>query len=275
MKTRLTALAALAAALLLMVAGPAQAGRNCEGRPPEVASVARALGLAQRTVEALEASGAQVVVLARNGQDLSKYGLRWSHLGLAYRVPGAMVDGVAGPASPAVWRVVHKLNACGSARGDLYRHGIAEFLLDDLFEYKAGIAVLSPEAQARLLPLLADNARIAALHTPAYNMLAYPWAQTYQQSNQWAIETLALALEPAAHTRERAQAWLAFKGYAPTVLRLSALTRLGARMTAVNVAFDDHPDSKRYADRIETVTVDSVFNWLPRAGLAQRVQALR
>ena len=40
-------------------------------------------------------------------------------------------------------------------------------------------------------------------------MLAYPWSTRYQQSNQWAIETLAYAMEPTSITRERAQAWLA------------------------------------------------------------------
>ena len=50
-------------------------------------------------------------------------------------------------------------------------------------------------------------------------------------------------------------------------LHLTALTRLGARMTAANVAFDDHPNDKRFSDRIETVTVDSVFVWLHRSGL--------
>ena len=32
---------------------------------------------------------------------------------------------------------------------------------------------------------------------------------------------------------------------------------------------------ERFADRIETVTVDSVFNWLDRSGLAGRVQLVR
>ncbi|KAB2899078.1 MAG: DUF2145 domain-containing protein, partial [Burkholderiaceae bacterium] len=41
----------------------------------------------QRTARALDASGAQVVVLGRAGQDLSKYGLRYSHLGWAYKTP--------------------------------------------------------------------------------------------------------------------------------------------------------------------------------------------
>lgn len=203
----------------LAAVGSAQAGRPCETRPPEAANVQRALGLADGMAQALEATDAQVVVLARNGQDLSKYRLRWSHLGLAYREVGSVRDSVAGP---AVWRVVHKLNDCGSARGDPYRQGLGEFFLDDLFEYKAAIAVLRPDVQAHLLPLLRDNQRLAQLHQLAYSMVAYPWAQTYQQSNLWAIETLVLAEEPLAETRDRAQAWLAFKGYAPTTLRRSA-----------------------------------------------------
>ena len=150
-----------------------------------------------------------------------------------------------------------------------------EFFLDDLFDYRAGIAVLTPEVQGRLRPLMTDNARMAQLHTAAYSMVAYPWSQTYQQSNQWAVETLAMSQEPGIDTRERAQAWLQFKGYQPTTLRITAFTRLGARMTAANVAFDDHPSDKRYSDRIETVTVDSVFAWLERSGLAARVQVLR
>ena len=93
----------------------------------------------------------------------------------------------------AVWRVVHKLNACGSAQASVYRQGLGEFFLDDLYRYEAAIVVLQPDVQARLLPALRDNERLARLHTPAYNMVAYPWSIRYQQSNQWAIETLACA----------------------------------------------------------------------------------
>ena len=59
------------------------------------------------------------------------------------------------------------------------------------------------------------------------------------------------------------------------MLRISPLVRLGARMTAGNIAFDDHPNDKRYSDRIETITVDSVFDWMPRAGLSAPVQVVR
>ncbi|MBP8309734.1 MAG: DUF2145 domain-containing protein, partial [Burkholderiaceae bacterium] len=59
--------------------------------------------------------------------------------------------------------------------------------------------------------------------------------------------------------------------YQPTVLQLSTATRLGARLTAANVAFDDHPGEKRFAGQIETITVESVFAFAERAGLGQRI----
>lgn len=258
--------AAVLALSLAAATPPAQAGRSCEARLPDAGAVVRGLDLAERTARALDASGAEVVLLARAGQDLSKYGLRWSHLGLAYK---ETTD------SGTRWRVVHKLNHCGSARADLYRQGLAEFFLDDPHEYRAGYAVLSAELQYGLHALLHDNRSVQRLHTPAYNMVAYPWAQQYQQSNQWVIETMAMALEPAALSRDRAQAWLRFKGYEPTTLRLGAMTRLGARMSAANVAFDDHPNHQRFADRIDTITADSVFEWLRRAGLSETLKELR
>ena len=254
---------ALVAAAIVLTIGSAQAGRNCEAQAPTTIAVQRGLALAQRTAKALDDTGAQVVVLARAGQNLTRYHLQWSHLGYAYRDDGGQ------------WRVLHKLNQCGSPRADLYRQGLGEFFLDDPWRYVAAIAVPTAEVQAKLLPVLRDNAQAVTLHVPEYSMLAYPWAQTYQQSNQWAIETLALAMEPSAFTRQRAQAWLQFKGYEPTTLKLSAFERLGARMTAGNIAFDDHPNAKRYSDRIETVTADSVFEWLYRSGLTGDIQIVR
>jgi len=218
---------------------------------------------AQQTAAALAMKGLgkcpRVVVLGRAGQDLGKYGLRYSHLGWAYRTD-------AGP-----WRVVHKLNECGSAVGHLYRQGLGEFFLDDLWRYEAVWAVPTPEVQQRLLPVLEDGARARALQHAPYSMVSYAWGRKYQQSNQWALETLALAMEPdSVRTRDQAQAWLQFKGYQPSVLKIGALTRLGGRMGSANIAFDDHPSEQRFADRIETVTVDSVLAWLPRAQLASK-----
>ncbi|MBX3585717.1 MAG: DUF2145 domain-containing protein [Ramlibacter sp.] len=244
----------------LMLAGAAHAGRPCEAGKPTAQTIVQGLTLAERTLKALDAeyarSGTQVVVLARAGQDLGKYGLHWSHLGFAYRTP------------EGAWRVLHKLNQCGTAESAIYRQGLGEFFLDDLWRYEAAWVVPAPPVQARLLPLLLDEPRALRLHRKPYSIVSYAWGQRYQQSNQWAIETLAAAMDPTISTRDAAQAWLKFKGYQPTPLRLGPLTRLGGRLGAANVAFDDHPPAKRFSDRIETVTVDSVFAWLPRAGLA-------
>jgi hypothetical protein len=197
--------------------------------------------------------------------------VRWSHLGIAYRQPDAASPG------GSVWRVLHKLNQCGSAEAAVYRQGLGDFFLDDLWRFEAAWVVPTPEVQKQLLALLQGGGPgTLSLHHKPYSIVSYAWSRTYQQSNQWAIETLAMAMEPSivaapgepvAASRQRAQAWLQFKGYAPAVLTIGPMTRLGGRMTAANVAFDDHPNEKRFADRIETVTVDSVFAWMPRAGL--------
>ncbi|MFT4268186.1 MAG: DUF2145 domain-containing protein [Xenophilus sp.] len=240
----------------------AHAGRSCEERQPGAAAIARGLELAQRTSQALDASGAKVVVLARVGQDLSRYHLMWSHLGWAYK-------SAEGP-----WRVVHKLNRCGTAEAFVQRQGLGEFFLDDPWRYETAWEVPSAQVQQQLWALLSQPApqlawALSPVSARPYSVVSYAWGQTYQQSNQWAIEALALAMEPAAVGRRvQAQAWLRFKGYEPSVLRLGPLTRLGGRLGSANVAFDDHPNEKRFSDRIETVTVDSVFDWLPRAGLA-------
>jgi hypothetical protein len=264
------ALGALCLATALLA--PAHAGRSCEHRPLQVWTLERSLVLAERTMNALDASGAQVVLLARAGQDLTKYGLRWSHLGLAYKAPAV---GAEANERGYVWRVLHKLNHCGTQEAALYRQGLGDFFLDDLWRLEAAWVVPTREVQLKLHALLLDGRKAQALHHAPYNLVSYPWSRKYQQSNQWAIETLAAAMEPSVYSRERAQEWLRFQGYEPTVLRLGAFTRLGARVSAANVAFDDHPSEKRYSDRIETVTVDSVFAWLQRAGLAGAPVTLR
>ena len=258
-------LAALAVVACTAIATSAHAGRSCEQRPPSADSVIRAMALAEHTAARLDQSGASVVVLARAGQNLSEYGLRYSHMGIAWKTD-------AGP-----WRVVHELNQCGTATSAVYRQGLGEFFLDDPWRYEAAWVVPTPEVQARLLAAVSDStARITRLHDARYSIVSYVWGHTYQQSNQWTIETLAGAMEPTTiGNREQAQAWLKFKGYEPTTLKLGPITRLGGRMTAANVAFDDHPNDKRFSDRIETVTVDSVFAWLPRAGLGGPITALK
>ncbi|MEO6281367.1 DUF2145 domain-containing protein [Roseateles sp.] len=242
--------------LLLAAAASAHAGRPCEEKQPTPRQIEQGLNLAEATARQLDATGAQVVILARAGQDLSKYGLKWSHLGFVYR------DG-------NVWRVMHKLNNCGTDHAALYRQGLGEFFLDRPYRYDAAFVVLKPELQQALLPVLSDNARVARFNERRYSMVAYAFGTTYQQSNQWVLETLASAAAPGVNSRSDAQAWLKTQGYQPTDLHLSTMTRLGGRLTQANIAFDDHPSARRFSSHIDTVTVDSMFAWLPRANLSE------
>ncbi|EHN64663.1 DUF2145 domain-containing protein [Comamonas testosteroni] len=257
---------ALGAALIAW-AGSAEAGRSCEDRPLTADVMVKGLNLAARTAKALDAefqkNGTQVVLLARQGQDLSKYDLKYSHYGWAYRTP-------AGP-----WRVAHKLNECGTASGHIYRQGLGEFFLDDMWRYEAAIQIPTPAVQQALLKFLSAPT-VLRLQNEPYSMVSYVWSSKYQQSNQWATETLAAAMEPAAiQNRAQAQAWLQSRGYEPSALIIRAFSRLGGRMTAANIAFDDHPNEKRFASRIETVTVDSVTQWLQRTQLASAVRTVQ
>jgi hypothetical protein len=59
------------------------------------------------------------------------------------------------------------------------------------------------------------------------------------------------------------------------VLNIGPMTRLGARISKANIAFDDHPNEKRFADRIETITVDSVLRFLKSTDLGGEVTVLR
>jgi hypothetical protein len=246
---------------IALIAAPmtaVQAGRSCDAKPLTADTIERGLSLAEKTRVALDRSGAKVVVIGRAGQDLSKYKLRYSHLGLAYK----NTDGR--------WLVLHKLNSCGADEASIYRQGLGEFFLDDLFRFEATWVALKPDVQDRLHALILNSTQSLSLHERRYNMLAYPWSTKYQQSNQWAIETLAMAMDSTITTRRQAQAWLQLRQYEPSVITLGALTRLGGRISSANIAFDDHPNEKRFADRIETVTVDSVMQWLQRSGLGLR-----
>jgi len=256
----------LLASLLLSVAVSAHAGRPCEEKQPTARQIEQGLNLAQATARQLDASGAQVVILARAGQDLSKYGLQWSHLGFVYRDDTQQ---------PAVWRVMHKLNHCGTDHAALYRQGLGEFFLDNPKRYEAAFVVLKPELQQALLPVLSDNGRVGRFNERRYSMVAYAFGTTYQQSNQWVLETLAAAAAPGIVSRRAAQDWLQAQGYQPTDLRLSTLTRLGGRLTQANIAFDDHPTARRFSSHIDTVTVDSMFAWLQRANLSDSPQQVQ
>ncbi|MCX9156251.1 DUF2145 domain-containing protein [Niveibacterium sp. 24ML] len=238
--------------LSLLALRLAHAGQPCTEQPIRPETLSKAFGLALKTRESLDQSGAEVVMLARVGQDLSKWGLRYTHLGYVWR------DSPSGR-----WTVLHELNQCGSARSALYAEGLANFYADDLFRWEGLILIPPADTQKRLAASFRSGA-YAVMHEARYNMLAYPFEARYQNSNQWAIEVLADAEAGPFSGRGEAQAWLKRAGYQATTLKIDTATRLAARMFRANVAFDDQPFDRRMAGQIDTVTVESVYAWLAR-----------
>ncbi|MEO6917877.1 MAG: DUF2145 domain-containing protein [Collimonas sp.] len=243
--------------LMLAIAlhGVARAGQTCSDAPPRPDSVRMAFSSANDLSAALDKAQPQVALVARVGQDLSKYGLRYSHIAFVLKDPAS-----------GQWRTMHLLNACGTADSAIWKEGLANFFLDDLFSYESLLIIPSPEAQRKILVNLADPSKYLELFTPHYNMLAYPFATRYENSNQWVLELLTkmYADNIEIDSREKAQQWLKLMGYEPTTLNLGPMTRLGGRMFRANVAFDDHPNERRFADKIDIVTVVSMTQFLKK-----------
>ncbi|MES2934238.1 MAG: DUF2145 domain-containing protein [Pseudomonadota bacterium] len=233
-------------------AGNANAGRSCEESATNPHSVMRGLELAQKTMKALDASGGEVALIARVGQDLSKYNLRYSHIGFVWR------DHPEGR-----WTVMHELNQCGTANSDLFNEGLGNFFMDDPFAYETLILVPGSAMQQKIVASL-NSPAVNQMHSAHYNMLSYVFSTTYQNSNQWVLEMLAAASasDVKINDRTQAQTWLKMAGFKPITLTISTATRLGARMFRANVAFDDHPFDRRMAGQIDTVTVDSIVRFV-------------
>ena len=245
--------------------GAALAGGACTETPPSAESVRKGLQLALKTFQALDASGERLALIGRVGSDLSKHNLRYSHMAIVWR------DHPKGR-----WSVVHMLNKCATATSALYDEGLGNFFNDDPFAYEALLLFPSSVYQERVINAL-GSALPAGMYHPGYSMVAYPWSTRYQNSNQWLLEVLAgaLAQEGSVLNRSQAQSWLKQSGYQPTLLRLGALERLGGRLFRANIAFDDHPLELRSSNRIYTVTVDSIADFVRRLDPGARTEVLR
>lgn len=250
--------------LLCLWLVPAYAGTACTEKPQTAETVQKAFQLAMKTREALDTSGAQVALVGRVGQDLSKYNLRYSHMAFIWR------DHPQGR-----WLAVHELNQCGTAQSALYNEGLANFFFDDMFAWDAIIITPSPELQSQIVAQLRQTQLLNALHEPHYNMVAYPFSTQYQNSNQWVLEVLSNAMSKQALTdRQSAQNWLKQSAYKPSMLRILALHRLAGRMFQANVAFDDHPMSDRVVGKIEVATVESVTDFIKKIDPKTTTQTL-
>lgn len=254
-------------ALCLVALAPAAIAQqpSCAPRYPPPTTMAAMFDMAAVTADTLDAlPDVDVVIAARGGQDLSRYGLRHSHLAFLLRDETGR------------WEVLHLLNRCKGGTSALYREGLVNLLGESAISTDLRVGIPTPAVRAALRQLLGGDAAPArALHQPRYSMLAYPGGGEYQNSNQWILEVTAAAMAQAGDgttlgDRGTARDWLQRNGYSPARLHIGLGKRLGARFFADNVAVTDHPASERISGNYSVVTVESIFDFLHRRGALER-----
>lgn len=237
----------------------ALAGRNCAEVAVGVRETQQAFESAFRLQQLLNTGNQKVVVIARRGQHLDKYGITYSHA--AFVVKDTNGKG---------WSVFHDLNLCGGNVSRLYEQGLAEFYADDLVNNEIALAIPEPWLQDRLVELLASTSEQLRMHEARYSAVAYPFSTRYQNSNGWLIETFARAVSnELLPNRVAAQQWLKKQLYMPSVLHLGMGTRLGGRLLKANIEFDDHPGELRWNNRITVNTADDVMRFVARYSIPQ------
>ncbi len=255
---------ALLACLLLLTWGASvTAGQPCTETQTTAQGMQSAIQLASEVQRSLDQRQVQAALIARVGSDVSQYGLRYTHAALVFRDP-----------ETGAWTVLHKLNHCGRDTADLYSQGLANFFLDDPYEYRALLLVPQPGLQAQLLTQVARD-RGLSVHQPKYSVLAHPFALDYQNSNGWLLEFLAAAeSDGLALGRRAAQDRLRALGYRPDRIDVGPLERVGASLFKANVAFLDHPLGERLSGRYSVVTVESMVRFLGEQRQVERLDEI-
>lgn len=257
----------IAGVLLWLVAFVAQAGQDCGERPPaSPQALERGLQLGRQVRDQIEQSGVSVALVGRIGLNLSEFGQRYSHLGVALR------DHVRN-----TWHVVHLFNPCGKGESEIQTQALEKFYETDLFEYEALVVTPGYANQARMRNVFLNPQSARALHQPAYNLIAHPFRTEFQNSNQWILEMLAMSLADAGQVRDRAgaQRWLQAQGFEPAGVRIPNTRRTAARLFSPHVRFSDHTQEEYEKQTYLVVTVESIARLLTRIDTGATQQIVR
>lgn len=216
---------------------------------PRPSALRVAFTLGHRVVQAAEAEGAQVALVARVGTDLQRFGVHYSHAGWLWR-----------STPQAKWRIVHQLNVCGTRETRLFETGPVTFFMDQLSAPQAIVLLPSAPLQQRLHEALSSSLPEMLLGA-RYNFFAHPDSSSDQNSAAWAAELLAVALALPGTVPDRTQAQAAMRhyGHRPSRGALSWYEKLGAMLFYRKVIrLADQPDSYIY----QVTSADSLMDLL-------------
>ena len=258
------------AALALCASASAAAGipTFCERtREVSAADQDRVLRFAGVVKRELEASSSRVALVSRAGTDLTRFGLMYSHAGVALR---------DNPASP--WAVRQLYYACDESRPRLFDQGMAGFALGAETPASGHMSlVFLPDDDSALLEKSAlDKPLALSLLAGQYSANAYAFSTRYQNCNQWVAELLASAwgrLEGLAAPREQAQAWLRRQGYTAGPVRVPGHAMMFAGQFVPLLHMNDHPVDDVYALALQVSVPESIEAFVhARAPTARRVE---
>ena len=256
----------IAACLALGFNAAAQAGGMmfCD-RPAKVTATAQdhVLRFSAVVKEELERSGATAAVVSRAGLDLARFGLRYSHAGLALK---------SNPNSP--WSVRQLYYACDEARPRIFDQGMAGFVLgaEQPTEGHLSIVLLPEEQGAALQAAALDDKTPLGLLAGDYSANAYAYSTRYQNCNQWLVEMIASAWGAATAKREEAQRWLNERGYEAEPVNVGRPLILAAHFVPM-VHVLDHPDDDLRAATMRVSMPSSIEHFVRRQSpKAQRVE---
>jgi len=213
--------------------------------------------------EELERSGAQVALVSRAGTDLSRFGIRYSHAGIALR------DSPNG-----AWSVRQLYYACDESRPRVFDQGMAGFVVGAdaaRLGYVSMVMPAGPRADA-LASTALDKPLALALLASDYSANAYAWATRYQNCNQWVMEMLAGAWG-ARRGRSEAQQWLREQDYAPEEVKIPGQALMFAGQFIPLFHLSDHPVDDIYALKMRVSMPSSIEAFARReVPQAQRVE---
>jgi len=262
---------AIALTLGLCASGAAWAGLPtfCE-RESEITALEqdRVLRFAGVVRQELERSGGKVALISRAGVDLSRFGLLYSHAGVALRDEA---DGA--------WAVRQLYYACDDARPHLFDQGISGFALgaDAPSSGHVSLLFLPEEDGVRLERAARDKQLALALLAGKYSANAYAYGTDYQNCNQWVAELLAGAWGGVAgsggQVREQAQDWLRGQGYVAGPVRVPGHLLMFAGQFVPLVHVNDHPVEDLHALALQVSVPASIEAFVrQRAPQTRRVE---
>lgn len=257
------------AALALCASAAASAGMPtfCErGKQVSAAEQDRVLRFAGAVKQELAASGGSVALISRAGLDLSRFGLLYSHAGVALREPDS------------AWTVRQLYYACEESRPRLFDQGVAGFALgaDAPGQGHVSLVFFDGDDGEQLENTARDKRLALALLAGSYSANAYAFGTRFQNCNQWVAEILASAwghLDSEDAARERAQAWLRDQGYAAGPVKVPSRWLMFAGQFVPLLHLKDHPVDDVYALALRVSVPASIESFVhQRSPGARRVE---